>query len=190
MRITRLFLLAIVLTASLTTGITNATLRAVAQDKPLRQGKQSLSKQVRHELLVLPYYNVFDWLEFEIKDENTVVLRGQVIRPTTKSEAASRVDLIQGVEKVVNEIEVLPLSNLDNRLRRQIYRALFNFNSPLFYYGTQPVPSIHIIVKNGRVTLKGLVSNKTDSDLAYLKARGVPGSFEVKNELQIESDKE
>lgn len=156
-----------------------------AQVKP-----QSLIKEVRHELLMLPYYNVFDWLEFEIKDEDTVVLRGQVIRPTTRSDAEARVERIKGVEKVVNEIEVLPLSNFDNRLRRQLYRALFNWDSPLFHYGTQPVPSIHIIVKNGRVTLKGMVARKADSQLAFMKANGVSGSFEVKNELQIESDKE
>lgn len=145
-----------------------------------------LKKEVRHELLMLPYYNVFDWLEAEIKDSNTVVLRGQVIRPTTKSEAENNVKRIEGVEKVINEIEVLPLSPSDDRLRRQLHRTLFNWNSPLFHYGTAPVPSIHIIVKNGRVTLKGLVLRKSDSDYAYLKARGVFGSFDVKNELQIE----
>lgn len=154
-----------------------------AQSKP-----QALSKEVRHELLMLPDYNVFDWLEFEIKDEDTVVLRGQVIRPITKSDAEARVERIKGVEKVVNEIEVLPPSNFDNRLRRQIYHALFNWNSPLFHYGTQPVPSIHIIVQHGQVTLKGLVARKADSQFAYLKANSVSGSFGVKNELQIEQD--
>lgn len=155
----------------------------------LAQGKtKDLRREVRHELLMLPNYNVFDWLEFEMQDEDTVVLRGQVIRPTTKAEAEARVERLAGVEKVVNQIEVLPLSPNDNRLRRNLYRALFNWDSPLFHYGTQPVPSIHIIVKNGRVTLKGMVARKADSQLAYLKANGVSGSFEVKNELLIEAE--
>ena len=142
-------------------------------------------KEVRHELAMLPYYGVFDWLEFVVQPDNTIVLRGQVVRPTTKSDAEARVKEIDGVSRVVNEIEVLPLSGVDDRLRIAIYRALYNWNSPLFRYATQAVPPIHIIVKNGRVTLKGVVDSKMDAQLAYMRARGVPGSFEVKNELQI-----
>src|SRR6266850_5585403 len=140
-------------------------------------------KEVRHELATLPYYGVFDWLEFVVQPDNTVVLRGQVVRPTTKSDAEARVKDIDGVSRVVNEIEVLPLSGVDDRLRLAVYRALYNWNSPLFRYATQAVPPIHIIVKNGRVTLKGVVDSKMDAQLAYMRARGVPGSFEVKNEL-------
>ncbi len=159
---------------------------SAGQSSSSQRAVEFLKKEVRHELLMLPYYNVFDWLEAEVKDPNTVILRGQVIRPTTKSEAENNVKRIEGVEKVINEIEVLPLSSNDDRLRRQLHRTLFNWNSPLFHYGTAPVPSIHIIVKNGRIMLKGLVLRKSDSDYAYLKARGVFGSFDVKNELQIE----
>jgi hyperosmotically inducible periplasmic protein len=93
---------------------------------------------------------------------------------------------LKGVETVVNEIEVAPLSPNDNRLRRAAYRALFNGDSPLFLYGLSPVPSIHLVIKNGRCTFKELVTTKADSDYANIKARGVSGLFEVVNELQIE----
>jgi hyperosmotically inducible protein len=145
-------------------------------------------RQVRHELVTLPYYGVFDWLEFEVRPDNTVVLRGQVVRPTTKSDAEARVKEVDGVSKVVNEIEVLPLSPMDDRLRRALYRTLYGQNSPLFRYAIQATPSIHIIVKNARAALKGIVANKGDAQLAYMRARGVPGLFDVKNELQIESE--
>ena len=149
-----------------------------------------LIKEVRHQLVMLPYYNLFDWLEGEVKPDGTVILRGQVVRPTTKSDAETSVREIEGVTKVVNEIEVLPLSPNDDRLRRALYRAIFNFNSPLFRYALQAVPPIHIIVKNGRATLKGIVASEADSQLAYTKARGVPGLFEVKNELRVEKRSE
>jgi hyperosmotically inducible protein len=145
-------------------------------------------RQVRHELVTLPYYGVFDWLQFEVRPDNTVVLRGQVVKPTTKSDAEARVKDVDGVSKVVNEIEVLPLSPQDDRLRRALYRKLYGFDSPLFRYAVQSIPSIHIIVKNGRATLKGVVANKGDSQLAYIRARSVPGLFDVKNELQLESE--
>jgi osmotically-inducible protein OsmY len=145
-------------------------------------------KEVRHELATLPYYGVYDWLEFQVTPDNKVILRGQVIRPTTKSDAEARVKSIDGVTGVVNEIEVLPLSPQDDRLRTALYRALYGWNSPLFRYATQAVPPIHIIVKNGHATLKGIVASKGDATLAYMRARGVPGLFDVKNELQIESE--
>lgn len=145
-------------------------------------------RQVRHELVTLPYYGVFDWLQFEVRPDNTVVLRGQVVKPSTKSDAEARVKDVDAVSKVVNEIEVLPLSPQDDRLRRALYRKLYGNDSPLFRYAVQAIPSIHIIVKNGRATLKGVVANKGDAQLAYLRARGVPGLFDVKNELQLESE--
>jgi hyperosmotically inducible protein len=145
-------------------------------------------REVRHELVTLPYYGVFDWLEFVVQPDNTVVLRGQVLRPTTKSDAENRVEDIEGVSRVVNEVEVLPLSPSDDRLRRALYRAIYGSNSPLFRYAVQAVPPIHIVVRNGRATLKGIVANKSDANLAYIRARGVPGLFDVKNELKIESE--
>ena len=147
-----------------------------------------LVKQIRHELATLPYYGVFDWLEFELKPDNTVVLRGYVTRPTTKSDAEARVKDIEGVKDVINEIQVLPVSPNDDRLRIALYRQLYNWDSPLFRYATQAIPSIHIIVDRGRATLKGIVANSSDAQIAYMRARSVPGLFEVKNELTIESE--
>ena len=147
-----------------------------------------LVREIRHELRMLPYYGVYDWLEFEIQPDNTVVLRGQVVRPTTKSDAEGRVKDVDGVAKVNNQIEVLPLSPSDDRLRGALYRAIYNFNSPLFRYATQSVPPIHLIVDRGHATLKGVVANKGDAQLAYIRARGVPGLFSVKNELIIEGE--
>lgn len=145
-------------------------------------------KEIRHELATLPYYGVFDWLEFEVRPDNTVVLKGQVVRPTTKSDAEARVKGIDGVAGVINQIEVLPLSPSDDRLRLALYRTLYNWDSPLFRYATQSVPPIHIIVANGRATLKGIVDSKADAQLAYIRARGVPGLFDVKNEIQVASE--
>jgi hyperosmotically inducible protein len=145
-------------------------------------------REIRHELRMLPYYGVYDWLEFEIQPDNTVVLRGQVVRPTTKSDAEGRVKDVDGVSRVNNQIEVLPLSPSDDRLRGALYRAIYNFNSPLFRYATQSVPPIHLIVDREHATLKGVVANKGDAQLAYIRARGVPGLFSVKNELIIEGE--
>ena len=134
----------------------------------------------------MPYYSVFDWIEGEVKPDGTVTLRGEVTRPTIKDDAAGRVKQLESVTKLNNEIEVLPLSPNDDHLRVAVYRAIFNFDSPLFRYATQSVPPIHIIVKNGNVALKGIVANQGDSEFAEIKARGVSGAFDVKNELQIE----
>ena len=152
------------------------------------QENPRLVKQVRHELATLPYYGVFDWLEFEMKPDNTVVLRGYVTRPTTKSDAEARVKDIEGVKDVINEIQVLPVSPNDDRLRIALYRQLYNWDSPLFRYATQAIPSIHIIVDGGRAILKGVVNSKADAQLAYMRARSVPGLFDVKNELVVEGE--
>ncbi len=149
----------------------------------------SLTKEVRHELIMLPYYSVFDWLQFEVKPDGSVILQGQVTRPTLKSDSENVVKKIEGVSNVVNQIEVLPLSPNDDRIRRAIYRTLFTQNSPLFRYGLGAVPPIHIIVKNGNVTLKGVVDNKSDSDLANIRTNGVSGVFSVKNELVVANTK-
>lgn len=152
----------------------------------MRSSSVYLSKEVRHELVTLPYYNLFDWLEYEIGADGTVTLKGQVVRPTTKSDAENRVKKIEGVARVENQIEVLPLSPMDDRLRIALYRAVLGYNSPLFRYATSVVPPIHIIVKNGRATLKGVVATKADSDVANIKANSVDGLFEVNNELRVE----
>jgi hyperosmotically inducible protein len=168
--------------------ITPAVVHHAFAKTALQEGARAhIINEVRHELATLPYYGVFDWLEYEVRPDNTVVLRGQVVRPTTKSDAEARVRKIDGVSQVVNEIEVLPVSPEDDRLRLALYRTLYNWDSPLFRYATQSVPPIHIIVKNGRAVLKGVVASKADADQAYIRARGVPGLFDVKNELQVES---
>jgi len=166
---------------------TALTSGAFAKTKPQAMSARVI-RQVRHELMTLPYYGVFDWLTFEVRPDNTVVLRGQVVKPSTKSDAESRVKDLDSVSKVVNEIKVLPLSPQDDRLRLALYRRLYGSDSPLFRYATQSIPSIHIIVDHGHATLKGLVDSKGDAQLAYIRARGVPGLFDVKSELQVESE--
>ncbi len=172
----------------------NGATTAVPSQTPLAQQESSqartqvlLIKEIRHELVMLPYYSLFDWLQFEVQQDGDVTLKGEVTRPNLKSDAENVVKKIEGVEKVVNQIEVLPLSPNDDRIRRAVYRAIFNFNSPLFRYATVAVPSIHIIVKNGNVTLKGVVASQADSNLANIKANGVSGVFSVKNDLTVEN---
>jgi osmotically-inducible protein OsmY len=147
-----------------------------------------LTKEIRKELVTLPFFGVFDWLEGKVEPDGTVFLAGQVTRPTLKKDAQRRVEKVEGVDRVINQIEVLPLSPNDDRIRRAVFRELFNFNSPLFRYGQQPIPSIHIIVSRGRLVLKGVVANKGDRDIANIRARGVPGIFEVRNDLVVERD--
>ena len=162
----------------------------VATQAAIAQRRQSdtarIIKEVRHELAMLPYYGVFDWLEFEVQPDSTVILRGYVTRPTTKSSAEANVKGIEGIEKVVDQIQVLPLSPNDDRLRMALYRAIYNYDGPLFRYGLGSQQAIHIIVANGRATLKGIVDSEADRNLAYVKASGVPGVFSVTNDLRVE----
>jgi len=145
----------------------------------------TMLEEVRHQLVMLPYYSVFDWLEAEARPDGTVILRGDVVKPTTKSDAEGRVKRLESVSKVVNQIEVLPLMPTDDQIRVALYRAIYKYDSPLFRYGTQAVPPIHIIVKNGHVTLKGIVDSEADSQIAFMAANGVSGVFEVKNDLKV-----
>jgi hyperosmotically inducible protein len=154
-------------------------------DRDLRR-LESLKEEVRHRLVMLPYYNVFDWLEANVRPDGTVTLNGQVTRPSTKDDAEHRVKNLEGATAVINNIEVLPPSSMDDQIRLAVYRAIFKYDSPLFRYSTQSVPPIHIIVKNARVWLKGVVATPMDSQLAGVAARGVSGILDVHNELQIE----
>jgi hyperosmotically inducible protein len=144
-----------------------------------------IMNKVRHELLMLPYYGVFDDLAFRV-DGNTVTLLGAVTRPTLKSDAERVVKRIEGVEKVVNQIEVLPLSTMDDQIRMAEYRAIYGDPSLSMRYGYRALPSIHIIVKNGNVTLEGVVANQADKDLVNIRANAVPNVFSVTNDLQVE----
>ena len=163
-------------------------LRDEAPDDPERNRRfvGVLASAVRHELMTLPYYNVFDWLEAEVSEDGRVVLEGWVVDGATRRDAEARMESIESVTEVVNNIEVLPPSPADDALRTAIYRAVFDFNSPLFRYATRAVPPIHIIVDNGRVTLKGVVASEADRQIAYTAARSVPGTFGVENELVVE----
>jgi hyperosmotically inducible periplasmic protein len=153
------------------------------QQRSEEKYREKLAKEVRHQLLLLPYYSVFDNLAFKV-DGDKVTLLGQVVRPTLKSDAEAAVKSIEGVAAVVNNIEVLPLSPMDDQLRIAVYRAVYH-DTVLFRYGESAVPSIHIIVKNGNVTLVGVVDNESDKNLANLRANGVPNVFSVKNELTV-----
>lgn len=148
------------------------------------QSNDRLVKEVRHELIMLPYYGVFDNLAFRV-DGGKVTLFGQVTRPVLKSDAGNVVKKIEGVQTVDNEIEVLPPSPMDDRLRLELYRAIFS-KAPLQQYQIRSVPPIHIIVKSGNVSLEGVVSSQADKDVAGIAAKTVPGIFGVTNNLKVE----
>ncbi len=149
-----------------------------------RYQARDLSDAVRHELVMLPYYNIFDSLEYRVDDGGVVTLSGAVTRPILKSDAEHAVKKVAGVTQVVNNIKVLPLSPMDNRIRAAEYRAIFGFGS-LYRYAMGTNPSIHIIVDNGHVTLIGVVDNEGDKNQANIRANGVPGVFSVTNNLRV-----
>ena len=144
-----------------------------------------IAKEVRHELLMLPWYSLFDDLEFTVQGR-TVTLSGYVTssHAGTKDQAAGVVKNIEGVDKVVNNIKVLPPSPLDEQVRRETYETLYRTSS-LSRYFWEAAPSIHIIVENQRVTLVGIVNNDGDKNLATIAANTVPGVFKVTNELRV-----
>jgi len=145
----------------------------------------AMERRVRHALLMLPYYNVFDNLEFQV-DGGHVTLSGQVTWPVLKSDAAHAVKRIEGVQSVTNNIEVLPLSRFDSQIRRATYRAVFG-SAGLYRYAMGANPSIHIIVDNGHVTLVGVVGTQMDKNVAGIRANSVPGVFSVTNDLMVAS---
>lgn len=154
------------------------------RNQPSAKSQERISREVRHEILMLPYFGVFDNIGYRV-DGDTVTLVGQVVRPTLKSDAENSVKHIEGVEKVDNQIEVLPPSPMDDRLRLELFRAIYQYPALQKYeLGTQK--PIRIIVKNGRVTLEGVVDNDTDKNLAEMRAKSVPGIFSVTDNLQVE----
>jgi hyperosmotically inducible protein len=144
---------------------------------------ERIAKEVRHELLMLPYLGVFDNLGYKVDGYN-VTLAGQVTRPTLKSEAENVVKKIEGVEHVDNQIEVLPPSPMDDRLRRQLYRAIYGYPA-LQKYALGVQQPIRIIVKSGKVTLEGVVDSEADKNIANIRANSVSGVFSVTNNLQV-----
>ena len=175
--------LAVAATLALATGLAvtgPATVNAQGLDE------QRVMKKVRKELVTLPYYGVFDNLAYSVEG-GTVTLYGQVVRPSTKDDAERRVAKIEGVERVVNQIEVLPLSSFDNSIRVRTYRTLARAGG-LYRYFLGANPSVHIVVNRGHLTLEGVVANEGDRRLAYITARGVPGVFSVTNNLRTDRE--
>jgi hyperosmotically inducible protein len=159
-----------------------------------QQGRQKLGgtpgdariiKEAHHELVMLPYYSVFDNLAYKVED-GTVTLLGQVVRPSLKSDAENAVKKIEGVDKVVNNIEVLPVSPMDDRIRHAEFRKIYSYPT-LSKYAWGAVPPIHIIVANGHVTLEGVVDSDSDKNVAGIQANSVPGVFSVTNNLRVEN---
>ena len=153
------------------------------QDQAPSRSTDRITKEVRHELLMLPYLGVFDNLAYKVDGYN-VTLVGQVTRPTLKSDAENVVKRIEGVEHVDNQIEVLPPSPMDESLRRQLYRAIYGYPA-LQKYALGVQQPIRIIVRNGKVALEGVVDNEGDKNIANIQANGVPGVFSVTNNLQV-----
>jgi len=151
------------------------------------RGLERITKEVRHELVMLPFYGVFDNLAYKVDPDGTVELFGQVARPTLKTDAERAVKNIEGVTRVVNNIEVLPPSPNDDRIRREVYRAIYG-NEVLSQYQLRAVPPIHIIVKNGNVTLEGVVARQMDKQIAEMQAKSVPGVFSVTDNLRVENE--
>jgi osmotically-inducible protein OsmY len=172
---------------TLTIALLGSSIPALGQNNPHQRNDKKLHdnlvKEVRHQLLLLPYYSVFDNLLFKV-DGDKVILLGQVVRPTLKSDAENAVKNIEAVASVDNQIEVLPVSVMDDQLRRAVFRALYG-DTALSRYGMSALPSIHIIVKNGNVILEGVVDSEGDRNLASLRANGVPNVFSVTNNLTV-----
>lgn len=166
--------------------VLTATLAAGAQAKGEVSGHQRVMEKIRKELVTLPFYGVFDNLAYSFEG-GTATLYGQVVRPTTRSDAERRVARIAGVERVVNRIEVLPLSSFDDSIRLRAYRQIFG-TAGLYRYAMGANPSVHIVVNRGRLTLEGVVANEGDRRLANIAALQVPGVFSVTNNLRVEGE--
>ena len=182
-----LFVLTISLFVFSTLSIAQDQLSQSQRGQPSTRGQERITKEVRHELLMLPWFGVFDNIAYKV-DGGTVTLLGQVTRPTVKSDAENAVKHIEGVEKVDNQIEVLPPSPMDDQLRLQLFQAIYGY-APLQKYALGVQKPIRIIVKNGRVNLEGVVDNETDKNIAGMRANGVPGIFSVTNNLQVVPNK-
>lgn len=148
------------------------------------QGESHLIQEIRHQLVMLPYYTIFDDLAFRV-DGSAVTLMGQVTNPTLKSDAGNVIKRVEGVTQVNNEIQVLPLSPMDNQIRRAEFRAIYGDPEIGDRYGHMALPGIHIIVNNGHVKLEGVVSNQGDKNLIGIRANSVPNVFSVENDLQV-----
>jgi hyperosmotically inducible protein len=160
---------------------------AQAQKAVPDRAEERIQREVRHEIVMLPYFDVFDNIAYKVEGYK-VTLMGQVTRPTLKKDIENVVKKIEGVEQVDNQIEVLPVSTMDEQLRVALYRAIYGFSS-LERYAMPVVKPIRIIVKNGNVTLEGVVDNEADKNLANIRANGVSGVFSVTNHLEVVKSK-
>lgn len=149
------------------------------------ESESRLAQQVRHQLVMLPYYSIFDDLAFRVDENGMVTLMGDVTDPVLKSSAENVVKHIEGVTQVNNQIQVLPVSPMDWQIRRAMFRAIYGDPEIGDRYGHQALPGIHIIVKNGNVKLEGVVANQFDKNLINVRANGVPNVFHVENDLQV-----
>jgi hyperosmotically inducible protein len=187
MRIAKSVLALIAMSSFSLTGVYAADKGPASHLDPYINGpanESKLIKDVRHQLLMLPYYGVFDDLGFNVNG-STVTLTGEVTRPTLKDDAASAAKKVEGVTNVVNNIEVLPLSNTDDSIRMAAYRAIYGDANLAPRYAYNATQQIHIIVKNGNLRLEGVAANAMDKQIAGMKARGLPGVFNVENDLQV-----
>ena len=157
---------------------------ALGQSATSAKSEDRITREVRHELLMLPYFGVFDNIAFKVNG-GTVTLLGQVVRPSLKSDAENSIKRIEGVERVDNQIEVLPPSSQDDALRIALFRAIYQYPS-LQRYAMGVQKPIRIIVKSGRVSLEGVVDSESDKNVAGIQAKSVPGIFEVTNNLRVE----
>ena len=163
--------------------VTLGVAQDVQRDQPSAKSQERIVKEVRHELLMLPYFGVFDYIAFKVEGY-TVTLIGSVVKPVTKSDAENSIKRIEGVEKVDNQIEVLPPSSMDDRLRERLFRAIYQYPA-LQKYELGVQKPIRIIVKSGRVTLEGVVDSEGDKNMVGIRANTVSGVFSVTNNLQV-----
>ena len=153
--------------------------------QPSPRFTQRVQREVMHRILMLPYYDVFDVIGFKVEGYD-VTLTGKVTRPTLRDDAANAIKNIEGVEHVNNRIEVLPVSFFDDRIRRNVFRAVYGYG-PLQRYSLPPIKPIRIIVEHGHVTLEGFVDSQFDKNVAGIRANGVPDAFSVTNNLVVTS---
>ena len=179
--------LALILTLFVLAALSAGQEQMSQRDQPTARSQERIQREVRHELLMLPYFGVFDNIAYKV-DGSTVTLLGQVVRPTLKSDAGNAVKHIEGVESVDNQIEVLPPSPMDDRIRRRLFRAIYGYPA-LQRYALGVQKPIRIIVKNGHVNLEGVVDSEGDKNIAGIRANGVSGIFSVTNNLQVVASK-
>lgn len=159
-----------------------ASVGQAAKAEP-KQEESTLALEIRHQLQVLPYYSVFDYIAFTLEGHK-VTLTGYVLRPHLRTDAERAIGSIEGVTSVANFIQVLPKSSTDDELRNSVYRAIFE-DSVLQRYAVTDVPTIHVIVKEGTITLEGSVENENDKKLAASRSSGVSGVTSVSNNLSV-----